>query len=135
MKKTIISEETARAQVDLLFEAFELDTKDTERLAFVKKFTEYCQRGRLEISGSPDAVVVTQFLKKTVADQSQLTWNWNRLGLGKSRVRVGAEGVLPFSQAFTVAAPMIGYEVSEIQKMHPVDLSVLEDISTFFRNI
>jgi len=103
--------------------------------AFIAKLATAVSRGRLEVNGEGDEIVILQHLRKAVADTKTLTWNWSRLGMGKARVKIGTEGVVPFGQAYTVAAPMIGYDVVEIQKMHPVDLSLVEDIAGFFQKV
>jgi len=134
-KEFQISKETAAAQVELLFEAFELDIDNKDLKDHLDKLTDYVQRGRVEILGSGDDIKIKQLLRKDCAGQKELNWNWSRLGLGKARIRWGTEGVTPFSQHYAVAAPMIGYETSDIMKMHPVDISILEDIASFFQKI
>ena len=134
-KEYKISNETAFAQVDALFEAFELDIADSKHDAHSVKLIEYVQRGRLEISGTGDEVTIKQMLRGTCAGQKELVWNWSRLGLGKSRVKINADGIMPFGQSYIIAAPMLGVETSDIMKMHPVDVSAVEDIASFFRTI
>ena len=136
-----LSEESAKAQVLKLFEAFEVpleaENDDGVKAAdpFIAKLTAAAVKGRLEVNGELDDVVVTQHLRRAVAGTKSVVWNWSRLGMGKARVKIASEGVLPFAQVYATAAPMIGYDVSEIQKMHPVDLSLVEDLAGFFRRI
>jgi hypothetical protein len=136
-----ISEESARAQVLKLFDAFEVDL-DVEADdgtinpdPFIEKLTSAARKGRLEVNGEGDEIIVTQHLHKAISGTKSLIWNWSRLGMGKARVKISSEGVLPFAQVYTTAAPMIGHDVTEIQQMHPLDLSLVEDIAGFFRKI
>lgn len=137
-----ISMESARAAVVSMFEAFELplqieDEKTLEKKddPFISSLAKYVERGRLEITGEGDDIKIIQHLRRDLHGSKKLEWNWSRLGMGKARVRIGSDGVVPFGQAYTVAAPMVGFEAGEIQTLHPVDLSALEDIAGFFQKI
>jgi len=129
-----IGEESARAQVKVLFEAFEADVEEGERSQSVSKLlVKAVTRGRLEINGEGDGVKITQHFRKQVEGKSSVDWNWSRLGLGRSRVKVTDTGIGTFGTYYSVAAPMTGIAEDSILKMHPVDLSVLEDIAAFFQ--
>jgi hypothetical protein len=141
-KNPKISDESARAQVVTLFEAFEkpleVDGDEPGKKIpdpFVDKLAAAVAKGRLEINGTRDDVTVKQHLRNPVNGKSSLDWNWYFLGLGKSRVKVDDKGIVPFAQAYTVASPMIGLELQAIYKMHPNDLSLLEDIAGFFQRL
>lgn len=136
-KKKTISKESAESQIRALFEAFDLAEK-TEAGETDKHFAKLVQRAsecRIEVNGVGDEVKLTQILRGTCGGAKKFEWNWSLLGMGKARIRIGDQGVLPYGQAYAVAAPMVGYEPSEIQKMHPIDLSVLEDVASFFQKI
>lgn len=132
-----ISDESARAQILKLFESFEVPTldEDGKEDPFIAKLAGYVARGRLVVDGDGDDVKLTQNLRGTLAGAKSVVWNWSRLGMGKSRVKVSQDGTSAYGNSYTVAAPMIGYDVTEIQKLHPVDLSIVEDIANFFQKI
>jgi hypothetical protein len=137
-----ISKESADAQIKALFDAFEVDAYDTDEKTgerrespFVAKLSKAGQVGRFEVNGTGDDVKIAQHLRRAVGGRTTLDWDWSKLGMGKSRVKIGSDGVVPFGQAYMIASPMVGLEVSEIYKMHPVDLSLLEDIAGFFQKI
>jgi hypothetical protein len=141
-KNPKISEESARAQVVTLFEAFEkpleVDGDEPGKKIpdpYIAKLAEAVVKGRLEINGTGDEIEIKQHLRKSVNNKSSLDWNWYFLGLGKSRVKVDDKGIVPFTQAYTVASPMTGLELKDIYKMHPNDLSLLEDIAGFFQRL
>lgn len=136
-ERQTISKESAESQIRTLFEAFELPETDEkgERDKHFAKLVQRAQECRIQIDGVGDDVKLTQLLRGKCADVKTLVWNWSRLGMGKARIRVGSDGALPYGQAYTVASPMIGYEAADIQKMHPIDLSVLEDVASFFQRI
>lgn len=93
-------------------------------------------RGRLEVTDAGDDVAVVQRFKRPVLGKASATWNWTRLGMGKMTIAISNEaGVKPYRQSYHVAAPMLGIEVDEILKMHPADLSLVEDVSGFFQSI
>lgn len=136
-EKKTISKESAEAQIRTLFEAFDLKTTNDagEEDKHFAKLVARARECKIEVTGNGDDVKIAQILRGTCGGAKTLDWNWSRLGMGKARVKIGEGGVVPYGQAYTVAAPMIGYETSDIQKMHPVDLSVLEDIASFFQKI
>ena len=142
VSKPKISEESARQAVIKMFEAFEIPIEDEDERThekrpnkFIPKLAAAVQRGRLEIKGEGDDIEIIQHLRKQAFGQKYFKWEWSRLGMGKARVRIGADGVVPFGQAYTVAAPMIGYDAGDIQTLHPVDLTLVEDIAGFFQEI
>lgn len=132
-----ISTESARAQVLKLFEAFEVATSDDDGKEdpFVKQLTKAVLAGRLVIDGELDDVKIIQHLRGKIGEQKSVVWDWHRFGVGRARVKYGSDGVAAFGQAYIVAAPMIGFEVTEIQRMHPIDLSLVEDIAGFFQKV
>jgi hypothetical protein len=136
-----ISEESATAQIVKLYEAFEvpLDVEGSDGIRrpdpLAKKLAEAVVKGRFEVNGEGDEIQVKQHLRREIGGQKMIAWNWSRLGMGKARVKIGSDGVVPYGQSYTTAAPMIGHEAIEIQKMHPVDLSLVEDIAAFFQKI
>ena len=136
-----VSSESARAQVLRMFEAFEVDTETTgddgikRPDQFIEKLARAVAKGRLEVNGEGDDIKIEQHLRREIGGQTTVVWNWSRLGMGKARVKIGSDGVIPYGQAYTTAAPMIGHEVAEIHKAHPVDLSLIEDIAGFFQKI
>lgn len=135
-KKTPISRESAEEQIAVLYDAFDVPETDGPR----EKLIAAAMRGRLEISGSGDDIKIMQRLKRAVAGQSALVWNWSRLGMGKSRMAFQQIGgaivkLSMFDQAYKLASPMVGLEEKDIHGMHPADLTVLEDVSAFFQAI
>ena len=134
-KSTPISQEAAEDQIITLYDAFDVPLDRGPYPALVSA----AMRGRLEIHGVGDDLKIQQRLKRTVAGQSILTWNWLRLGMGKSQMSFsqteGATKLSVFDQAYKLAAPMTGIETTAIHGMHPSDLTVLEDVAAFFQAI
>lgn len=138
-KEAVISKENAEAQVNDLFEAFEVDKDDRtdsfDPRKFFDKFVRYVMKGRLEISGIGDDITIVQNLRRKVGDRTSFKWDWSKLGIGKARIKISFDSLALHSQNFQCAGPMIGEEVSTIQNMHPNDLSIVEDIAGFFQGI
>lgn len=134
-KKTPISQEAAEDQIEALYGAFDVPLDKGPYHALVAA----AMRGRLEVTGAGDDLKVQQRLKRSVAGQSILTWNWLRLGMGKSQMSFtqteGATKLSVYDQAYKLAAPMAGIETTAIHGMHPADLTVLEDVAAFFQAI
>ncbi len=130
-----ISDESAREQVLKLFEAFEVAAfdEDGNEDPHISTLTKAVKRGRLSIDDEGDDVKITQHFRGTLAGVKSVAWNWWKLGMGKSRVKVSQDGTSAYGNSYTVAAPMIGYDVTEIQKLHPVDLSIVEDVANFLQ--
>lgn len=128
-----ISDESALAQVRTLFEAFEAEMEGEQEERFIKSLSKAVRKGRLEINGAGDDIKITQHFRKEIAGKRTVDWNWMRLGLGRSRVQMNTEGLGVFNQQYLIAAPMIGITSEEIYTMHPVDLSLVEDIAGFFQ--
>ena len=124
-----ISIEAAEQSVATLCDAFEIiDPRKRDLPTLV----EAVAKGRLQIEGEGEDVVITQHLRRAIDGNRSLAWNWSRLGIGKARVKMGTDGIAAFGQTYQTAAPMVGLEVAKIQTMHPNDLSLLEDVVGFF---
>jgi hypothetical protein len=134
-KSTPISKDAAEDQIGALYDAFDVPMERGPRDLLIKA----AMNGRLEITGAGDDIKIQQRLKRAVAGQSMLTWNWLRLGMGKAQMSFmqGDSGskLAVFDGQYKMASPMVGIETTAIHGMHPADLTVLEDVAAFFQAI
>lgn len=138
MSENMISEETAKEQVEQLFDYFEVDTEDEdgERSKRQDHMIKAILKNRLQIEFNADGdPEITQHFKKPVDGQGSLKWDWSRLGVAKREITYKEGGVQPYKQYQDMAARMFKIDKSKMLTLHPIDNSLVEVIGSFFSSI
>ena len=140
MKKTIISEENAREQVQVFLDYYEIsleDIKNTEAKngldSTLDKLTKQIMLGKLEVREDGGEIKVTQHLKKPLGESKEI--EYHELS-GKHKVAMKDKGEKDFyGRIYAMMGSVSGLGETAIVSLKGTDLSVVECLGALYLNV
>jgi hypothetical protein len=139
-KQTIISQENAEAQIETLFDYYDIDLEDYAGLMIKgtdskkslevsrKKLVKAIKKGRLEIADDDDGFSITQRLKGKYKSITELKY---KPISGRAKVEMD-KYESDNAKMYGLLAAMSGVEAGHIQGLRGPDLSTAECLGGFF---
>lgn len=139
-KQTIISQENAEAQMESLFDYYDIDLEDYEGLSIKgtntrkalevskRKLIKAIKKGRLEINEDEDGFSITQTLKGKYKTLSEIRY---KPISGRAKVEMD-KYESENAKMYGLLAAMSGVEAAHIQALRGPDLSTAECLGGFF---
>jgi hypothetical protein len=140
MKKNIISEENARAQVQTFLDYYEInleDVKNTEAKngldSTIDKVVKQIMLGKIEIREEADTIIVNQHLKKPMGEIKII--EYAELG-GKHKVAMKDKGANDFyGRLYAMLGSISGLGETAIVGLKGTDLSACEALGVLYLNV